>query len=150
MELVAPPGFRTEIPYLRAQWRENLAVEIHCRVLPWAEFVDRLRDSPSHLVLSAWGPDSPDPDTYLRVAVRRHTSWRDEAYFSLVERARRALTLAERLELYGQAELRLVEQVPLLPLSYARLHLLVKPWVRRYLSAVTGTVFWKDAIIEPH
>ena len=40
--------------------------------------------------------------------------------FALVERARRALDLAERMALYAQAELILVEQVPLLPLSYPR------------------------------
>jgi ABC-type oligopeptide transport system substrate-binding subunit len=52
--------------------------------------------------------------------------------------------------LYAQAQRLLAEEVPLLPLSYSRLHLLVKPWVKRYPVSAIGQVFWKDVVLEPH
>ncbi len=150
VELLAPLGFRAQAPHLQAQWHEILGVEIGYQVLPWAEFINRVRNAPPHLTLVAWGPDYPDPDTYLRVAVQRATAWREEQYFALIERARRAMDLAERMALYAQAELVLVEQVPLLPLSYPRVHMLVKPWVRSSPRSASGAFFWKDMVIEPH
>jgi ABC-type oligopeptide transport system substrate-binding subunit len=109
-----------------------------------------MRGNPPHLNLMGWIPDYPDPDTYLRVAVQRHTAWRQERYLSLVEQARRVVDPQQRMVLYAQAEQIMAEQVPLLPLSYARQHLLVKPWVRRYPCSATGAFFWKDVVIEPH
>ena len=49
-----------------------------------------------------------------------------------------------------QADRILMEQIPLIPLFYGRLHFLVKPWVRNLHLAPTWEVFWKDVIIEPH
>jgi ABC-type oligopeptide transport system substrate-binding subunit len=49
-----------------------------------------------------------------------------------------------------QADRILVEEAPVLPLCYGRLHALVKPWVRRYLTSSLKWWFWKDVIIEPH
>jgi oligopeptide transport system substrate-binding protein len=150
VELLAPAGFRAQAPHLQAQWRQDLGVEVHFQVLPWAEFIDRFRNAPPHLTLMAWAPDYPDPDSFLRVAVQRSTAWRNERYFALVERARRSLSLTERMALYARAELILVEQVPLLPLSYPRVHLFVKPWVLSSPRSATGAFSFKDMVIEPH
>jgi oligopeptide transport system substrate-binding protein len=150
LNLVAPTGVRAVAPYLQALWREQLGVEIRWEVLAWTEFVQRVRTSPSDLVLVGWLADYADPDSYLRVAVQRHTAWRNQPYLDLVEQARRTMDLRERMALYAQAERILVEQVPLLPILYGKQHLLVKPWVRRYRTSVMGSVFWKDVVIEPH
>jgi ABC-type oligopeptide transport system substrate-binding subunit len=56
----------------------------------------------------------------------------------------------ERMRLYGQADRILVEQAPILPLLDGRFHLLVKPWVRKFLTSAITAWFWKDVIIEPH
>jgi dipeptide transport system substrate-binding protein len=81
------------------------------------------------------------------VGLRVHSAWRNETYDGLVERARRLTDQAERMRLYQQADRILVEEVPILPLSYERIPLLVKPWVRRFTD---WTAWWKDVVIEPH
>ena len=43
----------------------------------------------------------------------------------------------------------LAEEVPILPLTYEREHLLVKPWVSRYPTSATQAAFWKDVVIQP-
>jgi ABC-type transport system substrate-binding protein len=71
-------------------------------------------------------------------------------YDGLVEGARRVADQEERMSMYQRADRILVEEVPVLPYSYGRFHLLVKPWVRRYPTSPVWWGFWKDVIIEPH
>jgi ABC-type oligopeptide transport system substrate-binding subunit len=135
--------------YLQAQWRENLGVEIKLEMVEWSVFYDRLDKEPPHVFIGGWIADYPDPDNFLRVATSKHL-WRNEAYESLVEEARQVTDHGERMKLYGQADRILVEEAPLMPISYMRLHLLVKPWVRKYPTPAFGGPFWKNVIIEPH
>ena len=44
----------------------------------------------------------------------------------------------------------LVEEAAIVPLGYVRLHLLVKPWVKRFPTSAMKQWFWKDVVIEPH
>lgn len=54
------------------------------------------------------------------------------------------------MNLYGQADRILAEEAAIVPLTYERMHLLVKPWVRRYPTSPIKYWFWKNVIIEPH
>jgi ABC-type transport system substrate-binding protein len=44
----------------------------------------------------------------------------------------------------------MMEEAPIMPLSYAGYRFLVKPWVRSYRISATDSFFWKDVIIEAH
>jgi ABC-type oligopeptide transport system substrate-binding subunit len=76
--------------------------------------------------------------------------WQNEAYDRLVEGARGVMDQEERMRMYQQADRILIEEAPILPLAYGRFHILVKPWVRRYLTSPLRWWYWKDVIIEPH
>jgi ABC-type transport system substrate-binding protein len=137
--------------YLASQWRDVLGVETQWDVLPWAAFLDRLGEGPPQILVLMWVADYPDPDSFMRVC-RDQTwpAWPNERYDHLVERARRAMGQEERMELYEEADRLLVEEAPILPLTYERDHLLIKRWVRRYPTSPMQAAFWKDAVIEPH
>jgi ABC-type oligopeptide transport system substrate-binding subunit/class 3 adenylate cyclase len=136
---------------LQAQWRETLGLETRWRVIPWHDFLDILGTDPPAPFLLDWIPDWPDPDSYLRIAVSiRAPSWSHGTYLALVDEARRAMDQNKRMRLYAQAERILADEVPILPLSYERSHMLLKPWVKRYPTSATFEQFWKDVVIEPH
>jgi len=137
--------------YLRAQWCRVLGLEVAWEVLPWGQFLQRLTGEPPHILALMWAADYPDPDSFLRVCRERTWSrWRNEAYERLVGEARRSTDLTERIERYREADRLLVEEVPILPLTYERTHLLVKPWVSQYPTSAMQAAFWKDVVIEPH
>ncbi len=137
--------------YLRAQWQENLGVDIAWQTVGWSEFLDRLENWHPHLTNLGWVADYPDPDNFLRVSRARSWSrWQNATYDRLVEEAGQAMCQEERMELYRQAGRILVEEAPILPLIYEREHLLVKPWVSRYPMSAIKPSFWKDVVIEPH
>jgi oligopeptide transport system substrate-binding protein len=135
---------------LQAQWGEALGVAIAPEVLEWAELLDRVHDDPPQIFLMGWLADYPDPDSFLRVGLRLHSAWRHEGYDRLVEQARRIIDQGARTDLYKQADRLLAEEVPILPLSYEQIPLLVKPWVRRYPISPNYGLCLKDVIIDPH
>jgi ABC-type oligopeptide transport system substrate-binding subunit len=137
--------------YLRAQWQQILGVEIAWETLEWTLFLDRLRKGLPQVFNAIWEADYPDPDNFLRVSrARTWARWRNEPYDRLVENARRATDQEQRMRLYGQADRILVDEAPILPLTYEQDHLLVKPWVSKYPTSVLRGSFWKDVIIEVH
>ncbi len=139
------------VEYLQAQWRENLGVEITWRQMELGRLLDRLSREAPHMWLTGWIADYPDPDNFLRVSTWRvNTGWQSEAYDGLVEGARRAMDQGKRMRMYQQADRILVEEAPILPLFYSRLHMLVKPWVKKFPVSPLKWWFWKDVIIEPH
>jgi oligopeptide transport system substrate-binding protein len=142
---------RAQAENLQAQWREILGLETRWRRIPWHDFLDILSADPPAPFLLDWIPDWPDPDSYLRVAVSlRVPSWNHGTYLALVDEARRAMDQNKRMRLYAEAEGILAEEVPILPLSYERMHMLLKPWVKQYPTSAMHQEFWKDVVIAPH
>ena len=100
---------------------------------------------------SGWSVDYPDPDSFLRLAAWiQYGGWRHAEYESLIQDARGLNVQAQRMAMYRQAERILAEEAPIIPLSYARFHALMKPWVRTLPQTLTGIFILKDAIIDAH
>jgi ABC-type oligopeptide transport system substrate-binding subunit/class 3 adenylate cyclase len=137
--------------HLRVQWQENLGVEITWQPMEYGSFVERLHRESTSMFLGRWVADYPDPDNFLRVGPGIWLSgWGNETYAGLVEEARRVMDQEERMALYKRADKILVEEAVIMPLNYVRLHLLIKPWVKKYPTSATMWWFWKEVIIEPH
>ena len=138
-------------PSLVKQWHENLGVEIKCEQFEWSQFIKRLNQEPPHIYAMAWAADYPDPDNFLRTAhFQGLCRWRNVTYENLVEEARREIDQDKRMKMYHEAERILVEEVPIIPLTYPRFHVLVKPWVKKIRAVGALRAWYKGIIIEPH
>jgi ABC-type oligopeptide transport system substrate-binding subunit len=139
--------------FLQRQWLENLGVDVSWDLVSPEVYFGPAEPEHSpprfHMRMGGWVPDYPDPDNYLRF-IPRIWNWQNDTYNQLVDKAMRVMDHGERIRLYAQAERILVQEAPMLILTYRSLHVLLKPWVKKYPSAPTGDVFWKDVIIEPH
>jgi len=136
--------------YLASQWQDILGIGIEWDTtipgLPLAE-----EDEPHNLFLSHWFGDYPDPDDFLGASqLQSWTGWQDQAFIGLLEETRNINDQSKRLALYAQADKMLAESAAIIPLTYERQHLLIKPWVKRYPTSPLYTWFWKDVVIEPH
>jgi len=137
--------------YLQTQWWDKLGVQITWNTMEWGAFLAKLQESPPLVFRMAWLPVYPDPDDFLRVAFRqRYHSWQNKAYDELIEAARQTADPSERIKTYQAADRILVEEAAFVPVLYGRWHLLVKPWVRQFLTSPMKAWFWKDVVIEPH
>lgn len=136
--------------HLADQWRTTLGIDVRWELLSWPEFQDRARRATADLVFSGWVADYPDPDNMLRIALHTAQSgWQDERFNELVERAKSLKDPNERRGLYQEADQILIDQVGLIPISYGRWHLLVKPHIEQFPICPLKHTFWKDVLLEP-
>jgi ABC-type oligopeptide transport system substrate-binding subunit len=153
MECLTRPQLADLGENMRAQWRENLGIEIKWNTLERQAFHIWLSEHVPHLLFMGWVADYPDPDNFLRARIdhiQQQIGWGNERYSDLVKRAQRSLDLGERMRLYGEAERILAEEAPILPIFHSSAQLLVKPWVTRFPTTGMREWFLKDVIIEPH
>ncbi len=151
LEALNRPDHELLARYCRLAWQEVLDIHIPWETVPLSTLLERYDHRPPDLALGLWVADYPDPDCYLRVCIEpENPDWRNPIYQQLVETAWHVTDQAERMQLYEQAEQLLAVEVPIIPLTYGRVHLLLKPWVKGYQLSTMKGQFWKDVFIEPH
>jgi len=139
--------FRPVGDYLQAQWRENLGVEIRWHILDSGVLWDKASPDIFHW---SWIGGFDPMDFLQTCTMRQDAQWESETYDGLIEEATQVTDPGERMRLAGQADKILIEEAAVMPLTYVRSHLLLKPWVRRFPTSPVRGWFWKDVIIEPH
>jgi ABC-type oligopeptide transport system substrate-binding subunit/DNA-binding SARP family transcriptional activator len=123
------------VSFLRASWREHLALDLPAASAAWETFLDRVEHDPADVTLIGWGADYPDPDFMLRVPFHSQTGataagWKNDRFDELVETAASTTDHARRMALYQEADRILVaEEAAVVPLSYGRGRMLARPWV---------------------
>ncbi len=122
--------------FLQAQWRQHLGIEVRLQALEWKMLLDRLRRGDFQAARASWCADVVDPGNFLEVfesqGPSNYSGFADAEYDRLTESARRERDAQARLARYREAEARLIEARPILPLyHYTRLYLL-NPRVRGF------------------
>mgnify|MGYP001819211801 FL=1 len=140
LQALVAPWDDVRIPELLLKpWESDLGVQIEWEIAPWDVYQERVKEEQPHFYAFGWDSVYRDPDGYLRTGILHISDWRDEAYFKLVERARRIMDHEERMRLYRQAEEMLRDEAPIVPLLYLRGNFLIKPWVRNYPLSDDGS-----------
>jgi ABC-type transport system substrate-binding protein len=146
---------RLAVEDLRAQWRENLGIDVPWQVLEFHEFFEKVRVGTPVQLPQMWYTGvalgiGRDDQVFQPIEGWFAAGWQNEDYQRLDKQVRHVVDLEERLRICREADRILVEEAPTLFLMYERLGLLVKPWVTRLPLAPCGGPWWKDAVIEPH
>jgi ABC-type oligopeptide transport system substrate-binding subunit/class 3 adenylate cyclase len=137
--------------FLSTTWKNILGMEIPWEILEFSEYLEKVNQGHSQIFGAAWQGDYPDPDSFLRTCIFLDlTSWQNHEYQNLIETARYAPDQGERMKLYQQADRMLMEEAVIVPLSYTRDHILVKPWVKKYPISSIKWLYGKDVLLEPH
>lgn len=129
---------------LQAQWRTVLGVETRLTNQELASLLEARRNGSFELLRSSWVADYAAPETYLDLftstATNNFTGWRDADYDRLVAQAADTRDDAARFDLLRQAETRLLEAAPIIPI-YVNTHVyLVNPAVRG----------WQPTLLDRH
>jgi ABC-type transport system substrate-binding protein len=146
---------RRVVEDLRAQWRENLGIDVDWQVLVPHEYMERLLPGSTEQMPHVWYSGialgiTRDDQVYQPLEGWFTVGWDNADYQRLTEEIRHAVDPEERLRICRTADRILVEQAPTLLLMYERLGFLIKPWVTRLPLGPSGGPWWKDAVIEPH
>jgi oligopeptide transport system substrate-binding protein len=118
------------------QWRDNLGVEVTIRQMEPERYYYNLTAEKDEMFDMGWIADYPSPQNFLDVlfhtgAENNFGEYSNAAIDAILDRAA-AADEAEALELYRQAEQRLVDDAACLPFSFGENYILVKPYVQGY------------------
>ncbi|TAG30257.1 MAG: peptide ABC transporter substrate-binding protein, partial [Verrucomicrobia bacterium] len=138
---------------LQEQWRIQLGVETRLANQEVASLLEARKTGDFELLRSSWVADYDAPETYLTLFTadsgQNFTGWSDPEYDRLISRAARTSATADRFELLRQAETRLLEAVPILPL-YVNTHIyLIHPAVRGWHPTLLDRHPLKHVSLEP-
>jgi oligopeptide transport system substrate-binding protein len=130
-------------------WQKHLGISIKPRFASYSEVMAIITSKRAAMWLAGWMAAIPDPYDFLQMnVISQWANWQHEEYEEIVENARRTMDFSLRMALYHHAEEILVAEVPAFPLAHARLHMLLKPWVKKYPVSPLRFAFYKDVVIE--
>jgi oligopeptide transport system substrate-binding protein len=115
-------------------WRKQLGVEIELRNLDWKVYLRSLHKGEYQIARSAWSGDYNDPNTFLEMFITgnelNQTNWSDPEYDRLIGAAAREIDQTKRYEFFQQAEQRLIEGAPVIPVVFNKNKFLIRPEVQ--------------------
>lgn len=115
-------------------WRQQLGIQVELRNLDWKVYLSALHKGDYQLARSAWTGDYNDPNTFLEMFITgnelNQTNWSDPEYDRLIGAAAKETRLLERQEIFQQAEVRLREGAPIIPIVFNKNKFLIRPEVQ--------------------
>ncbi|RZT93883.1 ABC transporter substrate-binding protein [Rivibacter subsaxonicus] len=111
---------------LQADWAK-VGIKVQVRVMELGELYKRTGAGEHDIALLSWFGDNGDPDNFFSpnlscVAAAKgggnKAHWCDKSFDALLDAANRSTDRARRSELYRQAQRKVHEEVPVIPLTY--------------------------------
>ena len=115
-------------------WRRELGVEVRLVNMENNSVLDARRTGSFQILRSSWTADFADPQNALALwtgdSGNNFTGWTDPTYDALLRQAELAPDPVQRLALLQQAETRLLDAAPLIPVYYYTHVFLLQPSVK--------------------
>jgi oligopeptide transport system substrate-binding protein len=127
-------------------WEKNLGIQVDMEYVDPVSAVASERASKGNVVVFTWCADYADPQNYLDILYHSASDYNvgevaDTELDALVEQARIEADSQKRLELYQQAETRIMDEIYTYPLFNPQVNMLVKPRVKGFvLSPVNAAI----------
>lgn len=139
---------------LQQMWKDVLNVAVTVSNQEWKVYLDALKQGDFQIGRRSWIGDYVDPNNFLDLFItgggNNHTGFADPKYDELVLRqAPRAKSREQRHAIYHEAESRLLEQMPILPIyTYTSKHL-IHPSVRGAPRNLMNSLNFKYVSLVP-
>jgi oligopeptide transport system substrate-binding protein len=136
-----------------SQWRENLGVEVHVRQLEPERYLYHLKQEKDEMFDMGWIADYPHPQDFLEILFHsgsdnNYSEYSNPEVDALLDKAGLEADRELSLELYQQAEQKMVTEAACLPLWFGQNYILVKPYVKGYEPNPLGIPMLNKVYIE--
>jgi len=127
------------------QWKENLGVDVKIRQLETERYFYNTQAEIDQMFMMSWSADYPHPQDFLDILFHSNTTYNYGSYSNtdvdnLVKQANRNLDTTQSFPLYQQAEQKIVDDAACIPISFGMNYLLVKPYIKGYVTNPLGFV----------
>lgn len=157
-----PKGFATELyyptlprPYMPEPQRiaetiqadlAQAGVVVTLQPFEWGVFLDKVRRGEDPMCLIGWSGDNGDPDNFMVPLLDKDTAdakpngqnysfWRDETFHRLLMLGQATVGDAKRAPIYAQANARIADQVPALPIVHVTVPIVLKDGVGGFVPS---------------
>jgi oligopeptide transport system substrate-binding protein len=143
----------SELEAIVEEWRRNLGVEVTVRQLEPMRFLYHLKEEKDEMFMMGWVADYPHPQDFLEILFRsgadsNYSEYSNLEVDALIERANVELDISRSMELYRQAEQKLVDEAVCIPLYFGKNYVLVKPYVKGYDLNAMGLAMLNEVSVE--
>ena len=137
---------------IRRQWADHLGIEVDPNGIESKQYASDLHLQRFSISRAAWYGDYFDPSTftdkYLSTADNNAAKWADATYDALCAKAAVETDPAKRLALFHRAEIRLMDQAPIIPLYTYVNAFLYRPYVHGITPNAQAIVQFKNLRID--
>ncbi len=140
---VKPPDIEQEHEAIKRYWAGvGIQLELDYNT-NWPSFNSQVYEGKLPIFRYSWAADLPEPDNFLyrlfySQSRSNMTRYRNERVDRILDRARAEQVYLKRLELYREAERLIMEDAPLIPLSYLNYERLFQPYVHSVEVSALG------------
>ena len=138
-----------------AMWKQVLGADVSILNQEWKVFLDtRAQKTDTQVFRNGWIGDYNDANTFAELfhsdSGLNHTGWANAEYDELLGLAAAEGNLARRAEYLQQAEVILLEALPIMPIYFYVSTRLIKPWVGGYVTNIMDQHRTKNFYILKH
>lgn len=120
--------------WLKDQWETNLGITVTINVLETATYFAERNAGNYQVVSGGWGADYPDPQNWMPLfqtgGLLNSGNFSSARYDELIAMADEELDNDRRIEIYQEAQVVFMEELPFAPMNFRRRNALVKPYVQ--------------------
>jgi oligopeptide transport system substrate-binding protein len=125
---------------IQAQWRKYLSIRVSLRNQEWASHLSSQQRLDYQVSRAGWIGDYLDPNTFLDMFVtggaNNQTGWSNTQYDALIQGAAAEPDPQQRLRMLHEAEVILMDELPVIPIYYRVSKNMVRPYVKGFYPNV--------------
>jgi oligopeptide transport system substrate-binding protein len=137
---------------VQQMWRRELGIAVTLANKEQRVWLNDERQLNYDISYAHWIGDYVDPSTFLELFTsdggNNSTGWADAGYDRMVAAASAEQDPRSRYEFYQQAEARLLDEAPIVPLFFGTRVFLCHPAVKNWRPALLGIHQYKDVYLE--
>lgn len=147
------PGYKAVVEALQQQWKERLGIEVELESVEWGIYLSRFGKRDFQLAPIGWNSFYYDPSYNLQVFryssnENNWPSWENPLFQELLDQADQDIDQEKRFKHLRQAEKILLDEMPVIPLSYQSFKYFKNNKVNNLLITDLGEVDFKWASIK--
>jgi oligopeptide transport system substrate-binding protein len=143
---------RTSAEAIQQMWKTELGIQVTLHNQEWKAYLSTRQQGDFDILRAAWYGDYDDPNTFLDLGTsdngNNHSGWGHENYDKLIAQAAREPRVAERMQLFQQAEEILLEEMPYIPLYFYVTTRLIHPSVNGWYPSILDNHPYQDISLK--
>lgn len=125
---------------VQQMWKQHLNIDIELMNQEWKVYIDSRNNGDFEVARAAWIGDYPDPNTFADMMLSNNGNnrarWNNSEYDKLIAQANATADVEQRMKLFQQSQMLLLEEVPIIPIYTYTSKTLIHPSVENWPSNI--------------